>query len=183
MTEQLPPWPSTPPTSGPIVLRRFTDDDAHLAIALGAGPYFPLIGTLPAHPTSEQALDWVHRQRGRRAEGAGFSFAVADADSGNAVGFIGLWLRNLPEGRGTVGYSVAPAHRRRRVASNALRAVTAFAWTIPMLHRLELYIEPWNAGSIRVAESAGCRREGLLRSHQQIGGTRRDMLLYATTRP
>jgi [ribosomal protein S5]-alanine N-acetyltransferase len=62
-----------------------------------------------------------------------------------------------------------------------LQALTRFAWTIPALYRVELYIEPWN--SIRVAEAAGYQREGLLRSHQEIGGTRRDMLLYAITRP
>jgi hypothetical protein len=48
-----------------------------------------------------------------------------------------------------------------------LQALTAFAWTISELHRIELYIEPWNTGSIRVAESAGYRDDGLLRSHQQ----------------
>jgi RimJ/RimL family protein N-acetyltransferase len=41
----------------------------------------------------------------------------------------------------------------------------------------------WNAGSIGTAERAGYEREGLLRSHQEIGGRRRDMLLYATVRP
>jgi RimJ/RimL family protein N-acetyltransferase len=50
------------------------------------------------------------------------------------------------------------------------------------LHRIELYIEPWNTGSIGTAERAGYQREGLLRSHQEIGGRRRDMLLYASVR-
>jgi RimJ/RimL family protein N-acetyltransferase len=40
-----------------------------------------------------------------------------------------------------------------------------------------------NNSSIHVAEVSGYERERLLRSHQEIGGTRRDMLLYATTRP
>jgi len=53
----------------------------------------------------------------------------------------------------------------------------------PTLHRIELHIEPWNIGSIRVAETCGYEREGLLRSHQEIGGIRRDMLLYAAIRP
>jgi RimJ/RimL family protein N-acetyltransferase len=43
-------------------------------------------------------------------------------------------------------------------------------------------IEPWNVGSITTAERAGYEREDLLRSHQQIGGRRRDMFLYAVTR-
>jgi [ribosomal protein S5]-alanine N-acetyltransferase len=50
------------------------------------------------------------------------------------------------------------------------------------LHRIELYIEPWNVGSIKTAERARFKREGLLRSHQEIGGHRRDMLLYANVR-
>jgi RimJ/RimL family protein N-acetyltransferase len=91
-------------------------------------------------------------------------------------------VMDLAAGRAAAGYSVAPAHRGRGVGSSALRALTTFAWTIPRLHRIELYIEPWNTASIGVAESAGYQREGLLRSHQQIGGTRRDMLLHAAIR-
>jgi ribosomal-protein-alanine N-acetyltransferase len=103
--------------------------------------------------------------------------------SERAVGTIGLWLQNLSTGRATAGYSVSPAHRGRGIASNALKALTTLAWTIPALHRVELYIEPWNNSSIHVAETSGYQREGLLHSHQEIGGARRDMLLYAITRP
>ena len=181
--EQLPSWPTAPPAHGPVVLREFADEDAHLAVELGDDPYIPLIGSLPAHPTAQQALEWIHRQRRRFAEGAGLSFAIADAESNDAVGAIGLSLQNLPAGRATAGYAVAAAHRGRGIASSALKALTTFAWTIPALHRVELYIEPWNNASVHVAEVCGYQREGLLRSHQEIGGNRRDMLLYATTRP
>lgn len=183
MTEQLPSWPTTPPTYGSVVLRKFTDEDVYLAVELGGDPYIPLIGSLPALPTAQQAQEWIHRQRGRLAEGIGLSFAIADAESNNAVGVIGLWLQNLSAGRATAGYSVAATHRGRGIASSALKALTTFAWTIHTLYRVELYIEPWNDSSIHVAEASGYQREGLLRSHQEIGGTRRDMLLYATTRP
>lgn len=183
MTEPFPPWPTTAPTYGSVVLRQFTDDDVHLAFELGDDPYIPLIGSLPALPTAQQALEWIYRQRSRYAERAGLSFAIADAQSDNAVGAIGLWLQNMSAGRATVGYSVAPAHRGRGIASSALKALTAFTWSIPALHRIELYVEPWNCSSRRVAEASGFQREGLLRSHQEIGGLRRDMLLYATTRP
>lgn len=182
MTQPLPPWPSDPPTSGSIVLREYTDHDAHLAAELAEDPYIPLIGSLPASPTMNQALEWVRRQRGRHAEGIGLAFAIADAETDTAVGGVGLWLKDLQDGRATAGYSVAPHHRGRGVATSAMRALTAFAWTIPALHRIELYIEPWNTSSIHVAETAGYLQEGLLRSYNVIGGTRRDMLLYAAIR-
>ena len=153
-----------------------------MAIELGDDPYIPLIGSLPAHPSARQALEWIHRQRDRYTDGVGLSFAIADARTDRAVGAIGLWLKNLWAGRATAGYSVSPAHRGRGIATSAVTALTTFAWTIPDLHRIELYIEPWNTGSIQVAEAASYQREGLLRSHQEIGGIRRDMLLYAITR-
>jgi [ribosomal protein S5]-alanine N-acetyltransferase len=71
MTEQLPSWPTAPPSCGSVVLREFTDEDAHLAVELGDDPYIPLIGGLPSHATGQQALEWIHRQRGRFAKGVG----------------------------------------------------------------------------------------------------------------
>ena len=179
----LPAWPATPPRHGPVVLRAFRTEDTAVARELSTDPYVPLIGTLPARATEAEARDWIARQQGRWAEGAGFSFAIAEAGSGRAVGAIGLWLRELHEGRATAGYAVAPAERGRGFAAAALTAVTAFGWTVPELHRVELHVEPGNTASVRTAERAGYRREGLLRSHTEIGGRRRDVLLFAAVRP
>jgi [ribosomal protein S5]-alanine N-acetyltransferase len=178
----LPPWPTWPVAYGPVVLREFSDRDVAMAIQASTDPYIPLISTLPPNATEQEAQAWVDRQRGRLAEGVGFSFAIAEADTDRAIGDIGLWLAGLRQGRATAGYSIIPSARGRGLAAAALIAVTGFAWTIPALHRIELYIEPWNEGSIRTAERAGYQREGLLRNHQEIGGRRRDMLLYATVR-
>ena len=64
-------------------------------------------GSLPPRPAGPPA-----HGHGRWAEGAGFSFAIAEA---------------RPPGRG--------------FASAALIALTSFGWIIPALHRIELYIE------------------------------------------
>ena len=47
------------------------------------------------------------------------------------------------------------------------------------MKRVELWIEPGNGPSLRVAEAAGFAREGLLRSFMHVGGRRRDMLMYS----
>ncbi len=175
--------PAVPPRQDNVLLREMAPSDVALALELATDAYVPLIGTLPAHASMEQALDWIDRQRGERlAHRQGLTFAIAEADTDRAVGHIGLWLSELRHGRASAGYSVAPSARRRGIAAAALIALTRFAWTIPGLHRIELHIEPWNMASIRTAERAGYLREGLLRSHQEIGGERRDMLLYAATR-
>jgi RimJ/RimL family protein N-acetyltransferase len=179
----LPPWPSRPPRSGAVVLREFTEDDLSMVLDLATDPYVPLIGTLPARATPEQARDWIDRNRRRWAEGAGFSFAIAQLTTGRAVGAAGLWLRELAAGRASAGYSVAPGARGHGYAADALTAVTDFAWSLPGLHRVELHIEPWNTASVRTAARAGYQPEGLLRSYLEIGGRRRDMLLHAAVRP
>ena len=148
---------------------------------LATDPYIPLIGSLPAHADTAAALAWIGRQHGRLAEDVGFSFCIVDEED-RPLGFAGLWTRGLPGGRATAGYAVRPSARGGGVAAHALRALTAFGWTLPDLHRIELYVEPGNIASRRTAARAGYLCEGLLRQHQEIGGRRRDMCLYATLR-
>jgi [ribosomal protein S5]-alanine N-acetyltransferase len=150
----LPPWPAPPPASGAVILRHFSASDMPTVLELSTDPYVPQIGTLPANASEQEARAWINRQRHRLAEGIGYSFAIADASTDRCLGGIGLWLAGLTHGRASAGYFVAPSARRQGVATAALKALTAFAWTIPVLHRIELYIEPWNNGSVRAAEGA-----------------------------
>ncbi|SMY12419.1 GNAT family N-acetyltransferase [Brevibacterium jeotgali] len=179
MTANLLPWPEHPLAGDRVVLRRADERDVAMARSLSTDPYVPAIGSLPPDATPEQARAWIARQRDSRDRGAGYSFTIVDDQADAAVGNCGLWLRALSDGRATAGYALAPGHRGRGLAGDALRTLTAFAAELPGLHRVELYIEPWNSGSVQTAESAGYGREGLLRSHQWISGSRRDMLLYA----
>lgn len=179
----LPPWPSTTPAHGGAELHAVTERDAEMAQELSKDPYVPHVGSLPANASEDEALAWVKRQQSRYAELSGFSFTIVDASTNSAVGHCGLWLKELRQGRATAGYSIVPSARGRGLATDALLALTMFAWTVPGLFRIALYIEPWNAGSVRTAERAGYTCEGLLRSHQEIAGQRRDMLIYAAIRP
>jgi RimJ/RimL family protein N-acetyltransferase len=60
-----------------------------------------------------------------------------------------------------------------------VRTVADWVLTQAGVARLEAFIEPWNIGSIRVAEAAGFQREGLMRSFAPLGGIRKDAFLYA----
>ncbi|MBO9704741.1 MAG: GNAT family N-acetyltransferase [Arthrobacter sp.] len=82
----------------------------------------------------------------------------------------------------STGYWVARAHRGRGYVTAALQALTVWAFELDEVERLQLYVEPWNRASWQAAERCGFQREGLLRSWQQIGGTRKDMYVYSRTR-
>ena len=175
--------PAVPPAAGSVRLRGFRDGDVPAAMALSLDPYVPLIGTLPPRASASQALEWVAAQRQRTAQRVGFSFAVADRDDDDCVGFAGLWLRQVEHGLATAGYAVLPASRGAGRATDALRALTAFAWTRPGVERVELHVEPWNLASRRVAERAGYTAGELMVRAYEIGGELRDVVPYLLVRP
>lgn len=175
--------PTTPPEHQGVLLRAFTPRDVSMLVNLSRDPYVPQTGTLPADTDETGALAYIQRQHQRLASGAGFSFCAARSDTDVAVGQAGLWLHHGADAHASAGYAIAPCHRGQGLAARALAALTGFAWALEDIHRVELRIEPWNTASERTARAAGYEREKLLRNHQEIGGRRADMLLYAITRP
>lgn len=160
-------------------LRPFEAKDAELVREASFDPLIPLITTVPSHGTDKEILDFIERQHHRLVERTGYSFVIADASSDQALGQIGLWLKNSDQGRASIGYWVGPTHRNKGIASSALGAISPWGLSLPGIHRLELYVEPWNEGSWRAAERCGYTREGLLHSWQEVGGQRKDMYMYS----
>lgn len=166
-------------THMPVVLRPFEDGDAALIESVTDDPLIPLITTVPTTNDAAEVRAYLARQHERLRTGAGFSFAITDADTGEAVGQIGLWTSEIATGRATTGYWVASKFRRHGYARAALTALTKWALGLDDVQRLQLHVEPWNEGSWRAAEACGYQREGLLRSWERVGDERKDMLVYS----
>jgi len=165
--------------AGPFRLRPFVLADLPVVREASQDPLIPLITTVPAAFTEAEGRRYIERQWDRARRGSGYSFAITDAANGRAIGQIGLWLDDIGAGRASVGYWVAASARGRGAAAYALQTLTFWALGVLRIPRLELYVEPWNEASIRTAERAGFRREGLLRSWQEVGSERKDMLMYS----
>lgn len=91
-------------SDGRVELREFDLQDVPLVQSVATDDLIPLITTVPTSGTREDAASFIARQRSRLADGLGYSFAIADIDSNQAVGQIGLWLRNIDVGRASIGY-------------------------------------------------------------------------------
>ncbi|APF41067.1 GNAT family N-acetyltransferase [Neomicrococcus aestuarii] len=173
------------PLSQPVLdalgfrLRPFEPKDAQLVREASLDPLIPLITTVPSNGTDKEILDFIDRQHHRLVERSGYSYAIADASSDQALGQIGLWLKDAGQGRASIGYWVSPRHRNKGIVSAALDAVSGWGLSLPEIYRLELYVEPWNEGSWRAAERCGYMREGLVHSWQEVGGQRKDMYMYS----
>ena len=154
-------------------------NDLGLVREASVDPHIPLMTTVPAVFSDSEGVAFIERQWSRARLGEGYPFVIAEEDTNRGVGAIALMLRNLDEGRASIGYFVVESARGRGAATRALRAVAAWALAELRLPRLELYIEPWNVASIATAERSGFHREGLLRSWQRVGTERRDMFMYS----
>ena len=104
-------------------------------------------------------------------------FAVEPRDGGPLVGSIGLFEPR--DGYAEAGYWTAPGGRRQGFTAEALRVLAAWAFDDLGLHRVELHVDPENAGSCGVAERAGFRTEGIVRQRFLHRGEPSDVVLYA----
>jgi len=173
--------PYPPPTDGTIVLRGWRAGDAATVVEAGTDPAISEMTTVPPHCDRDGALQWIARQQQRLDEGTGYPFCIAGAGDDRAGGFIGLWLDARLSAN--LGYWVAPGTRGRGVAARAVELVSAWAFARLRLARLEIWVEPANVASQRVAERAGFTHEGLLRSYVQLRTRRGDAHMYARLPP
>lgn len=103
---------------------------------------------------------------------------------GEAAGGIGLELQtDVERVSAEIGYWLGQAHWGRGIVTEAVKAVTADAFTRFEITRL--YAVPFadHAASVRVLEKAGYVREGHMRQSAIKNGVVRDQLLFAAYRP
>ncbi|MGB8946288.1 MAG: GNAT family N-acetyltransferase [Streptomyces sp.] len=84
---------------------------------------------------------------------------IIERASGLVIGAIGLfWPPN--DGALEIGYGIVASRRGLGHASEATRALTAYALTAPDVHTVYADVELANPASVRVLEKAGLRRCG-----------------------
>ena len=169
------PYPQPPLVGADFILRRFETNDYPAARAAGEhSTSARWVEPLP-EDSSEKLLAWIER---RRRAGRILWLVIASSDDESR--YLGeVLLKPKDPARAELGYLVAPDARGRELAAAAVRLASDWAFAHLGLARLEILVDPDNAASIRVAEKAGFRREGLLRSNAVFRGRRVDELIYS----
>ena len=125
-------------------------------------------------PDRHFAANWVARYERGWAEGSRAGFAILDGD-GAIVGFAGIFGLDDPGAEGEIGYLVAAEARGQGIAGRSVALLTRWGFDELGLERIELRIDTDNVASARVAERAGYRLDGVLRSKHFKEGLRTDL--------
>jgi RimJ/RimL family protein N-acetyltransferase len=132
---------------------------------------------VPSPYTETDAREFLEQSRLSWDLGDAYSFALV-GDEDELLGSIGM--RVLRFSTGHIGYWVSRGARGRDIATNALKTLCRWAVDDLGLKRLELMTDPENIASQRVAEKAGFRREGILRSALEYrDGSRSDSVVFS----
>jgi len=166
-------------SDGVIRLRLIADADLPGIVEAVQDPDIPRYTTVPQPYGEGEARLWQRSSVAGMRSGSGLATLIVDEADGTLLGSVGVHNIDPETGRCSAGYWVAAPARGRRVASRGLRLICGYAFAELGVQRIELWIEPGNAPSLRVAEAVGFHREGLLRSFMHVGGERRDMLMYS----
>ncbi|WP_127502221.1 GNAT family N-acetyltransferase [Actinoplanes solisilvae] len=85
-------------------------------------------------------------------------YAIVERSTGLAVGTIGFFGAPDTAGTAMIGYGLVPSARGAGYATEALRAIAAFAFARDDVHRLDADPDRDNVASHRVLEKSGFAR-------------------------
>ena len=160
-----------------LILRPFLPTDAPRVTEL-VSPFeiADTTATIP-HPYAEpMADDWIRGQTAAFEAGEHVTFAVTLARDGELIGAMGLRLQPYLRSA-ELGYWVGMPYWSRGYATEAARAVIAYAFGALDVERVHANHLLRNPASGRVLEKAGMRREGILR-HSAIKWDRLEDLVH-----
>jgi RimJ/RimL family protein N-acetyltransferase len=171
-------FPSPTISSDRLDLREFGPDDLSLASEVAAaGEREAIPPGVPATP--EQLAEWFASGNYRGDRASSVHLIMVDRERGKMVGSIGVFHADWEVRSAEIGYGVRSDERGKGYASEALAAVARWLLTDVGIQRAWLTANTDNVASVRVAEKAGFRREGILRRAAKEDDGLHDQALFS----
>ena len=157
-----------------FVLRPFRASDFASAHAASEHPTSARWINPLTSPSGASAVEYFESER---LAGRMLDLVIADDMDDHYMGEVVL----LPRDSLTfeLAYIVAPDARGRGLATAAVRLMSAWAVRHLIAQRIQVRVDPDNEASLAVAEKAGFRREGVLRSAIVVRGSRSDAVMLS----
>lgn len=164
-----------------LVLREITSDDLQWYFEHFSTPEIVEGQGFPPPENLSAAKEELERYvLGLFKEGTGFRWGITLKGQSKLIGSCGFykWDKELGK-RAEIGYDLNPKYWGKGIMREALDAMIEFGFEKMGLNRIEVLIMTTNDRSVKLIESLGFRKEGLMREHATFNGKWVDDLLYA----
>ena len=133
-----------------LIIRPICGDDASGFFALRQDPAVTAMMGFSPYVRMEEAERYVTTRMQMMKNGDCLFWAVTLKGSGAFIGSVCLWNFRLETGSAEIGYELLPAFHGKGYASEAIRAVTAYAFSTLGFSCVDALVDPNNAPSQRV---------------------------------
>ncbi|HEX6525334.1 MAG TPA: GNAT family protein [Streptosporangiaceae bacterium] len=113
-------------------------------------------------PSEAAAKERIARWSANQENNVAFAIETLD-DPPVLVGNIGLWGARLKDRCATLGIALGREHVARGYGTDAMRVLVGYGFREMGLHRIQLFVAPFNAAGIRAYQKAGFVEEGRFR--------------------
>jgi RimJ/RimL family protein N-acetyltransferase len=164
-----------------VVLRRFRPGDVTEFVAYRSSPAVARYQSWDAPYPREEGERFVRAIAQDHPDTAGewFQFAMALRATGQLIGDCAAMPLAGDPRQCEIGFTLAERYQGHGYATEAVRLLIGYLFTVRGKHRIIAYCDTRNAPSAAVLERLGMRREGHLRESTWAKGEWTDDLLYA----
>jgi len=173
------PLPATSPTldAARIRLRQLAEGDTDDMHAVYSDDVAMAYWSNTPTKTIAETRQLVRRDVEAQKNGRALFWAIEWKETGAVIGKCTLWQYDENNQRAEVGYILNRQYWRKGLMSEALAAMTDYAFSGLGLHRLEADTDANNTASLALLEKLGYQREGFFRERWYVNGQRQDSVM------
>jgi ribosomal-protein-alanine N-acetyltransferase len=163
-------------------LRRPKLSDADALFAIGSDPEVAHYADWPLNTSMADSLARLRQRAKDWKTGVEYYWVITLKPHDRAIGAIGS---RVNQHAADVGYLLDRHHWGNGYATEAARAIVAWAWSVPSIRRIWATCDTENLASARVIEKIGLAREGILRQaivRPNISSQPRDAFIFSKVR-
>jgi len=169
-------------TDGRIVLRPYRKEDieaTYQAIRESLAELSPWLPFAHKDYSIKETRDWIKKRTGEWKKGTGYDFAILDAKDETVMGGCGLNRVEKLNRSANLGYWVRTSRTGQGTAGAAARLLAKWGFEALKLVRIEILVATDNARSLRAAEKAGAKHEGVLRNRLSLHEKAHDAVMHS----
>lgn len=162
-----------------LVLKKMSTTDSASLFHIWSDPEVTRFMNISSFTDESQAVAMIELLSKLTEENQAIRYSIIESKSGRIIGSCGYNMLDYDNARTEIGYDLGRAFWGQGYASEAINALTEYAFNTMDFHRIEAKVEPANLNSIKVLEKLNFQLEGTMRQCERSNGTFIDLCMYS----